>query len=32
MLGYPAGWIWRLRNWKKPEIHWRQPAPEMDRR
>jgi glycosyltransferase involved in cell wall biosynthesis len=23
MLGYPAGWIWRLRNWGRPEIHWR---------
>lgn len=23
MAGYPAGWIWRLRNWKRPEIHWR---------
>ena len=23
MLGYPAGWIWRLRNWRRPEIHWR---------
>jgi glycosyltransferase involved in cell wall biosynthesis len=23
MLGYPAGWIWRLRNWERPEIHWR---------
>ncbi len=31
MLGYPAGWIWRLRNWERPEIHWRQPAPNMDR-
>ncbi len=26
MLGYPAGWVWRLRNWQRPEIHWRQPA------
>lgn len=25
MLGYPAGWIWRLRNWARPEIHWRTP-------
>lgn len=24
MLGYPAGWIWRVRNWRRPEIHWRQ--------
>ncbi len=23
MLGYPAGWAWRLRNWSRPEIHWR---------
>jgi glycosyltransferase involved in cell wall biosynthesis len=23
MLGYPAGWTWRLRNWSRPEIHWR---------
>lgn len=23
MLGYPAGWVWRLRNWSRPEIHWR---------
>ncbi len=23
MIGYPAGWIWRLRNWRRPEIHWR---------
>lgn len=23
MLGYPAGWLWRLRNWKRKEIHWR---------
>ena len=22
MLGYPAGWVWRLRNWQRPEIHW----------
>jgi glycosyltransferase involved in cell wall biosynthesis len=25
MLGFPAGWIWRLRNWSRVEIHWRQP-------
>ncbi len=24
MLGYPAGWIWRLRNWRRAEVHWRQ--------
>lgn len=23
MIGYPAGWVWRLRNWARPEIHWR---------
>jgi glycosyltransferase involved in cell wall biosynthesis len=23
MAGYPAGWLWRLRNWDRPEIHWR---------
>jgi glycosyltransferase involved in cell wall biosynthesis len=23
MLGYPAGWVWRLRHWERPEIHWR---------
>lgn len=23
MAGYPAGWIWRLRNWRREEIHWR---------
>ena len=23
MLGYPAGWVWRLRNWRRPKIHWR---------
>ena len=23
MLGYPAGWVWRLRNWGRPEVHWR---------
>lgn len=25
MLGYPAGWVWRLRNWRRPEIHWHRP-------
>ena len=24
MFGYPVGWVWRLRNWARPEIHWRQ--------
>lgn len=28
MLGYPAGWIWRLQNSSRPEIHWRQLAPK----
>jgi glycosyltransferase involved in cell wall biosynthesis len=23
MLGYPAGWVWRIRHWDRPEIHWR---------
>lgn len=23
MLGYPVGWLWRLQNWGRPEIHWR---------
>jgi glycosyltransferase involved in cell wall biosynthesis len=23
MFGYPVGWLWRLRNWGRPEIHWR---------
>ncbi len=23
MLGYPVGWVWRLRHWSQPEIHWR---------
>ena len=25
MIGYPAGWFWRLRNWRRAEIHWRRP-------
>jgi len=24
MIGYPVGWWWRLRNWSRPEIHWRE--------
>ena len=24
MIGYPVGWWWRLRNWTRPEIHWRE--------
>jgi glycosyltransferase involved in cell wall biosynthesis len=27
MLGFPAGWVWRLQNWSRPEIHWRRPRP-----
>jgi glycosyltransferase involved in cell wall biosynthesis len=23
MMGYPAGWAWRLQNWHRAEIHWR---------
>jgi len=23
MGGYPVGWWWRLRNWARPEVHWR---------
>lgn len=23
MLGYFQGWRWRVRNWARPEIHWR---------
>ncbi len=26
ILGYPAGWIWRLRNGSRAEIHWRRPS------
>jgi len=29
MLGFPAGWLWRLRNWSRPEIHWRQWKSEL---
>jgi hypothetical protein len=25
MAGYPAGWVWRIRNWQRSEIHWRKP-------
>ncbi len=25
MAGYPAGWVWRIQNWGRPEIHWRKP-------
>jgi glycosyltransferase involved in cell wall biosynthesis len=30
MLGYPAGWVWRLRNWRRPEVHWRRTALTTD--
>lgn len=23
MLGYPMGWLWRIRHWRRAEIHWR---------
>jgi glycosyltransferase involved in cell wall biosynthesis len=26
MSGYPMGWLWRLRHWANPEIHWRRPS------
>ncbi|MCX7707055.1 MAG: glycosyltransferase [Anaerolineae bacterium] len=29
MLGYPAGWAWRLRNWRRSEIHWRRAGPSV---
>jgi glycosyltransferase involved in cell wall biosynthesis len=22
MLGYPVGWAWRIRNWRRAEVHW----------
>jgi glycosyltransferase involved in cell wall biosynthesis len=28
MLGYPAGWVWRLRNWGRVDIHWRKVSPK----
>ena len=30
MLGYPAGWVWRLRNWGRAEIHWRKTSLKAD--
>lgn len=27
MLGYPAGWAWRVRNWRRAEVHWQQAEP-----
>jgi glycosyltransferase involved in cell wall biosynthesis len=32
MLGYPAGWVWRLRNRQRQEIHWQRIALEAERR
>ena len=26
MVGYPVGWVWRLRHWGRPEVHWRRRA------
>jgi len=23
MIGYPSGWVWRARNWRRAEVHWR---------
>ena len=23
MVGYPVGLVWRLRNWKRSDVHWR---------
>lgn len=31
MIGYPAGWVWRLRNWRRPEVHWRIANSEIKR-
>jgi glycosyltransferase involved in cell wall biosynthesis len=27
MLGYPAGWTWRIRNRRRAEVHWQQARP-----
>ena len=27
MIGYPVGWIWRLRHWSEKEVHWRKADP-----
>lgn len=24
MIGYPVGLVWRWRNWRRPEIHWKE--------
>jgi glycosyltransferase involved in cell wall biosynthesis len=26
LVGYPVGWVWRLRHWERQEIHWRRVA------
>ena len=23
ICGYPVGWVWRLRHWHDPQVHWR---------
>ena len=23
MVGFPVGWLWRLRHWNDDELHWR---------
>jgi len=30
MLGYPVGWVWRLRNWGRAEIHWQLASSKAD--
>jgi glycosyltransferase involved in cell wall biosynthesis len=30
MAGYPAGWAWRLRRWRRPEIHSRMGEPSHE--
>ncbi|MEJ5199181.1 MAG: glycosyltransferase [Anaerolineae bacterium] len=32
MIGYPVGWIWRLRHWSRPEVHWRRALPKRGNR
>jgi glycosyltransferase involved in cell wall biosynthesis len=29
MLGYPAGWVWRLQNWSRAEVHWQRNDTEI---
>ncbi len=26
MLGFTVGWLWRMRHWRRPEVHWRSAA------